>query len=322
MKNMAGKPQRRFEELIRERLQNRVVPNGLVVTNAEGPKATIRIYDEIGWFGVTAEDVASELEKITADEIEVQISSLGGDVFDGIAIYNALRAHPARITTRVDSMAASIASVIAQAGDHRIMLTGSQMMIHEAWGFAIGNAAVMRELADILDKQSNIIAAIYSERSDGDLGGFLDQMKAETWFDANETVEAGLADEVVKPSRQPEDRRNGSLAQHVAAVAKAADEVSDRVEKVVTLRSGQGKSTDDSSWQTRKEVDSLSASLARLVEVLKPDENEGPEGHGDPGDEPTVDNGDVADRLAILKAKSQERVAVLSQQQRTLKELT
>lgn len=320
MRNMASKPSQRFEELIRERLHNRVAPTGLVITNQTGPKATIRIYDEIGWFGITAEAFAQELEKITAEEIEVQISSLGGDVFDGIAIYNALRAHPATITTRVDSMAASIASVIAQAGDHRIMLTGSQMMIHEAWGFAIGNAAVMRELADILDKQTKIIAGIYAERSARPVADFLPLMEAETWFDADETVEAGLADELVKPAKQPEDRRNGSLAQHIAAVAKAAEEVSERVAEVVTLRSEQGKSTDD-SWRTREDVDQLSASLSRLVAALKPDEHEGPSGHGDPVDTPEPDESATADRLAILQARSKEHVATIRQQQKTLETL-
>lgn len=320
MRNLATKPNKPFQDLIRERLQNRIAPNGLIVTNADGPKATIRIYDEIGWFGITADEVAAELEKITAEEIEVQISSLGGDVFDGIAIYNALRAHPAKITTRVDSLAASIASVIAQAGDHRIMLTGSQMMIHEAWGFAIGRASEMRQLADILDKQSAIIASIYAERADESTAEeFMELMVAETWFDHDEAVAAGLADEVVKPAKQPEDRRNGALTQHIAAVVKAADEVSERVAEVVTLRTDQGKSTDD-SWRTRKDVDQLSASLTRLVAVLKPDEAEDPTGHGEPRDD--ANDADVDVRLALLRARSAERRALLTQHKQKLETLS
>jgi ATP-dependent protease ClpP protease subunit len=304
IQNFALGPPQSFEKLMKERLQNRVAPAGLVVTNKDGPQATIRIYDEIGWFGITAEEFARELEEVTADEIEVQISSLGGDVFDGIAIYNALRAHPATITTRVDSMAASIASVIAQAGDHRIMLTGSQMMIHEAAGLAIGNAAIMRELADILDKQTGIIANIYAERADGDRDLFLDQMAAETWFDHDEAVEAGLADEVVKPVKQPTARSNGSLTQHIAAAVKVAEDVSDRVAEVVTLRTDQGKSTDD-SWQTREEVDRLAASLNRLVAALTPDETEASEGHGVPEDDAQI-------RLAALRERVQARQEVLA----------
>lgn len=184
--------------------------------------ATIRLYDEISWFGIDAESFARELDAISAPKIEVQINSPGGNVFDGIAIYNALRAHPAHVTTRVDSMAGSIASVIAQAGDHRVMLTGSQMMIHEAWGAAIGNAADMREMADILDHQSNILAGIYAERSGGDVAAFRQTMIDEAWLTADAAVELGLADEVVKPDRQGEARTIDELRAVLGLDALAA----------------------------------------------------------------------------------------------------
>ena len=154
-----------FADLFSEHVHSRIKPARMLITNKAGPKATIRLYTEIGFFGVTADEFAEGLEEITADEIEVQINSMGGDVFDGIAIFNALRSHPAKITTRVDGMAASIASVVVQAGDERVMLTGSQMMIHPAFGFAMGDATDMRKLADILDRQTDIIAGIYTERA-------------------------------------------------------------------------------------------------------------------------------------------------------------
>lgn len=236
-----------FREQMMKRLQARLDP-GLTVLNKDGTDgpAVIRLYGEISpWWGIAAEDVAAQLDEITADEIEVQIASLGGDVFEGIAIYNALRAHPARITTRVDSMAASIASVIAQAGDHRVMLTGSQMMIHEAWGFAIGTASDMRELADILDKQTDIIADIYAERADGEVAEFRTLMAAETWFDADETVDAGLADEVVKPARREkadaEDRLPHRFADRYAAAVAAVEAIAAEEQRVVTQRTAQGK---------------------------------------------------------------------------------
>lgn len=170
--------------------------------NLAGPIATVRIYDEIGYWGVTAEDFASELSQVTAPEIEVQINSPGGEVFAGIAIYNALRSHPAKVTTRVDGIAASIASVIAQAGDHRVMLSSAQMMIHEAWGLAVGPARDMREMADLLDRQSDVIAGIYASRSGGDVAAFREHMAAEKWLTDKEAVELGLADEVVEPERK------------------------------------------------------------------------------------------------------------------------
>ena len=233
---MTRKP---FAELFAEHIRNRLTPGGLTVVNKTGPKATIRIYDEVGFFGITAEDFAAELDEITADEIEVQINSLGGDVFAGVAIYNALRTHSARITTRVDGMAASIASVIVQAGDTRIMLTGSQMMIHPAWGFAMGSASDMRDLADILDKQTKVIAGIYAERAGTD--GFVELMEAETWFDADEAVDAGLADEVVKPAKAPEDRVDIKFSEQAESVITDLDRLTDRTEKVIAFRSDQGK---------------------------------------------------------------------------------
>lgn len=171
------------------------------IRNADADQAVIRIYDEISYWGVTADDFARDLARVTAARIEVQINSPGGDVFDGLAIYNALRAHPAEITTRVDGLAASAASVIVQAGDHRVMLGAAQMMIHEAWGVAVGPAREIREFADLLDRQNEVIAGIYAQRSDGDVDAFRELMTAETWLTDEGAVELGLADEVVHPAR-------------------------------------------------------------------------------------------------------------------------
>ena len=216
------------------------------ITNKAGENgpAQIRIYEEIGFWGITEEDFARELTEITADEIEVQISSPGGDVFAGIAIYNALRTHPARITTRVDSMAASVASIIVQAGDHRVMLTASQMMIHDAWGFCVGPAPDMREMADILEKQSDVLAGIYAERSDKPKEHWLALMETESWFTAEEAVAEGLADEVVKPAvRQQAGLRNhpDKFSEQAAAVVTEVEQLVARAEEVITFRREQGK---------------------------------------------------------------------------------
>ena len=266
-----------FDELIRERIANRI-PGGFTVTNAAGPKAVVRIYDVVGWPWIEAAAVAAELDEITAPEIEVQISSPGGDVFEGIAIYNALRAHPANITTRVDSMAASIASVIAQAGDTRVMLTGSQMMIHKAWGFAMGFSEDFRKTADILDKQSDIIAGIYAERTGSTPESFLALMGEESWFTAEETVENGLADEVVKPSKsdQPEDRATMKFAGRLQAAVAAAEAVAEETEKVVTFRVSQGKPP--LSEDAVALLEQLTAATDRLVDAVASELEPEPEG--------------------------------------------
>lgn len=176
------------------------------ITNlsGDGGPAEVAIYDEIGYWGVTASDFLAELKAITASEITLRLNSPGGEIFDGIAIYNTLRSHTARVTVHVDSLAASIASVIAMAGDRIVMLSHSQMMIHDAMTVAVGNAGELREMAEMLDRQSDNIAGIYAERAGGTVKQWRSRMTAETWYSAAEAVEAGLADELVKPARQEE----------------------------------------------------------------------------------------------------------------------
>lgn len=173
-----------------------------IENNAVTNTATVHIYDEIGYWGITAQDFVAELGLINAANIDLHISSPGGEIFDGIAIYSCLRSHPANVTTHVDSLAASIASVIALAGDRVVMAPRSQMMIHDGSGLSIGNAADMREMADLLDRQSDNIAAVYADKAGGTPEEWRDRMRAETWFTAEEAVEAGLADEVAEPVRQ------------------------------------------------------------------------------------------------------------------------
>ncbi|WP_326646066.1 ATP-dependent Clp protease proteolytic subunit [Streptosporangium sp. NBC_01755] len=173
------------------------------ITNLADP-AEVVIYDEIGYWGTSAETFLEELRSITASEISLRINSPGGEIFDGIAIHNVLRSHTATVTVYVDSLAASIASVIAMAGDRIIMQPHSQMMIHDGSGFCYGQAGDMREMADLLDRQSDNIAGVYAERAGGTVAEWRARMQAETWYTADEAVAAGLADEVARPVRQPD----------------------------------------------------------------------------------------------------------------------
>ncbi len=158
--------------------------------------AEVVIYEEIGWWGTTAASFMDELKQITAGRITLRLNSPGGDVFDGVAIMNVLRSHPAAITTQVDGLAASIASVIALAGDRIVMQPGSTMMIHDASGMCYGQAPDMRELADMLDRHSDNIASLYAERAGGTVAEWRERMRGESWFSAEEAVAVGLADEV------------------------------------------------------------------------------------------------------------------------------
>ncbi|MGE3448678.1 MAG: head maturation protease, ClpP-related [Microbacteriaceae bacterium] len=175
------------------------------ISNATGETAELWIYDEISLWGVTADAFAADLRSITASNVTLRLNSPGGDVFDGIAIYNSIRSHPARFTAKVDSLAASIASVILQAADHRVMVSHSQAMIHDAVGAFIGNAEEMVDFAALLEKQSDLIAEIYAERAGGGVrrkNKFRDLMRAETWLSDAEAVDLGLADEIERPTVQ------------------------------------------------------------------------------------------------------------------------
>lgn len=158
--------------------------------------AQVYIYDEIGYFGISANDFVKDLKNVNKNSIELHINTPGGEVFDGIAIYNALKDHPAIINVIIDGIAASIGSVIAMAGDNITMNRSSQMMIHNGHGVAIGDAKTMREMADILDRTSGELANIYAGRTKSDVQSWRDLMNAETWFTAEEAVAAGLADSI------------------------------------------------------------------------------------------------------------------------------
>jgi ATP-dependent protease ClpP protease subunit/ssDNA-binding Zn-finger/Zn-ribbon topoisomerase 1 len=178
-----------------------VYPIRCRIRNAAADEVTrVDVYDDIGeggWFseGLTAKAFVAQVAGVKGP-LEVHINSGGGDVFDGIAIGNALRGHAGRVTTVTDGLAASIASVIAQAGQERVIQPGAMMMIHDASGACYGDAGEMAKMTETLDAVSGNIADIYASRSGKTPGFWRDQMKAETWYTADEAVAAGLADRV------------------------------------------------------------------------------------------------------------------------------
>jgi ATP-dependent protease ClpP protease subunit len=168
----------------------RVVRNS--TDTAAGPE--LWLYEEIGFWGVTAADVAASLTPLAGERVTLRLNSPGGEVFDGIAIFNLLKNHPGGVDVVVDGLAASAASFIAMAGESVTMQPHSRMMIHDALAFAYGNAAELTALAALLDDLSANIASIYAERSGGDVDAFRELMRAETWLDPQAAVDLGLAD--------------------------------------------------------------------------------------------------------------------------------
>lgn len=173
--------------------------------------AVLRLYDPIdswgGDWGVSAKEFARTLDDLTdVGEIRLHVNSPGGEVFEGVAIMNLLREHPAKVTAVVDGLAASAASFIAASADEMVMGRNAELMIHDAWGLGIGNAADMRDLADRLDHLSNNIASVYAAKAGGTVQDWRDAMLAETWYSAEEAVTAGLADRVAGTPDAPKDK--------------------------------------------------------------------------------------------------------------------
>lgn len=160
----------------------------------------VLLYDEIGSWGVTAKQFARDLAALgDVSQINLHIHSPGGDVFEGTTMYNLLRGHSARVVVTIDGLAASMASVVAMAGDEILMPANAMMMIHKPWGGQVGDADDMREYADLLDKVESTLIQAYTRRSGKSVEEVQAMLKAETWMDGSEAVAAGFADRVLDP---------------------------------------------------------------------------------------------------------------------------
>lgn len=234
--------------------------------SADKKSADLYIMDEIGgWWGVTAQDFVKELMALDAEQINLHLNSPGGDVFDGVAIYNALRLHSAKVTVYVEGLAASAASFIAQAGDEVVMLRGSMMMIHDASTIAWGDEKTMVDTASILSKISNSIADVYAQRAGGTMESWRDIMREEAWYTPEEAVAAKLADSV--------DATENTAAQ---------DKVSDAWDLKIFNFSGRDKAPDP--------IKQMLAITNRAKEAPVKPKNSTDTGTGDPGtEEPTTD---------------------------------
>ena len=166
-------------------------------TNAEGDKsakAEIFVYDEIGGYGIAATQFIQDLEGLgEVDQIDLRISSPGGSIIEGNVIYNAIKRHPANVTVYIDGMAANMASVIAMAGDEVLMADNALLMIHNPWTVSIGDSDQLRKDADLMDKMKSAIINAYG-RSNYSEEELEELMNAETWFTAEEALNAGFID--------------------------------------------------------------------------------------------------------------------------------
>lgn len=245
------------------------------MTNAN----TIDIFDVIGedfWGdGVGSAAIAKALEEMQGD-IVVRINSPGGDMFEGLAIYNLLLAHEGRVEAQVLGLAASAASVIAMAADEIVMGPGSFMMIHNAWGLVIGNRHDMRGAADVFEKFDGSMAKLYAARTGRTTEDMASLMDEETWLDADAAIEAKLADRkedaleaVAKMKRRDAD---DITARRRLEAALAKDGVPRKERPGIIARALNGAAPRDASGPDDAERDAgilTPEQLTELQDILK-----------------------------------------------------
>lgn len=203
------------------------------VRAVEADDHVITMFDVIGedfWTGgITAKRVTAQLRAIGPRPVEVQINSPGGDMFEGIAIYNVLREHPHPVTIKVMGMAASAASIIAMAGDTVEIGTASFLMIHNCWVVAMGNRHDFAEVSDFLAPFDEAMAAVYAARSGQDVKQIAKWMDAETYMSGQTAIDRGFADSLLPADKLKTDEKT-----------QAADrEVNDlRAAELALVRSG------------------------------------------------------------------------------------
>ncbi|MFV2067955.1 MAG: head maturation protease, ClpP-related [Pirellulales bacterium] len=199
----------------------------LQIVRASADTAELYLYDEIGFYGIDAKTFADDLGGLgDVSQIDLRINSPGGDVFDGFAIYNLLIQNPAKVTVKVDGLAASAASVVAMAGDTIEMAPSSSLMVHNAWTIAVGDADELDQAAAQLRRVSTQIANVYATRRGVPISKITEWMAAESWWSADEAVQVGMADRVVEVAV-------ASGRGHVSA--KVAEERS-RLESMIAAR--------------------------------------------------------------------------------------
>ncbi len=192
------------------------------IKNVSAEEASINIFDEIGFWGTSAQGFVDQLNAITTPKITVYVNSPGGDVFDGIAIHTALAQSKAHVTTFNTGIAASAASYIMMAGDTIKTARNAMWMLHDASGLVWGNATAMREQANLLDKLSMNIADMYAMQAGGTKEEWFARMEnTETWYTGEEAMAVGLADEMTDADEEPDedDKMNKSSVNRLSLAA-------------------------------------------------------------------------------------------------------
>ena len=242
---------------------------------AASDSPSISIYEQIGqsWdgSGMTAARMSGILRSIGASDVVVNINSPGGDFFEGVAIYNLLRQHKAKVTVQVMGLAASAASVIAMAGDEILMGDGAFLMIHNAWAVAIGNRHDMIAAAEQLAPFDAAMADVYAARSGQSVKKASAMMDAETWIGASQAVKDGFATGMIDRADISQDTKaQGSkkyLAMVEASMARAGYSRSVRRDALKSLFSGTPGAAENGAMPSAG--NDVAASLQNLLNTMK-----------------------------------------------------
>lgn len=221
--------------------------NPAIQAAVESTSDTITIYGVIGedWYGegVTLKRIDAALRAIGERDVTVYINSPGGDMFEGIAIYNRLREHSHKVSTKVLGMAASAASVIYLAGEERQVASSAFLMIHNCWTILAGNRHYLRDVADDMQEFDAAMADLYAETSGQTVESMAEMMDDETFIRGKRAVELGLAtgllaaDEVTERTTT-ETQQNNALKAMDIALAKTGMPRSERRELFANFKSG------------------------------------------------------------------------------------
>ena len=250
IKKLPGAPEGRLHAGVNSQLQPRALDrwNPGVRAAADSEERAISVYDVIGYDywtgeGVTAKRVAAALRSMGAGPVTVNVNSPGGDMFEGLAIYNLLREHKGEVTVKVLGLAASAASIIAMAGDTVQIARAGFLMIHNAWVMAVGNRNDLREYADTLEPFDRAMADIYAARTGQETKAMAKLMDAETWIGGSDAVEDGFADELLASDQvdQKGGKATASAVRRIEAALRASGMPKSEAMKLISeFKSGLG----------------------------------------------------------------------------------
>lgn len=251
--------------------------NADIQAASEDDKNTISILDAIGfdpWSGegVTAKRISAALRGMAGADVTVNVNSPGGDMFEGLAIYNILREYKGHVTIKVLGLAASAASIIAMAGDEIQVARSGFLMVHNGWTIAAGNRHQFREVADMMEPFDAAMGDIYSARTGGDLKAMQKLMDAETWIGGSAAVEQGFADSLL----DSDSIKEGTKAQVGLIAARKLDLIlakqgmprSERRSLIQEIKSGTPCAAEPGTQDAADNLANLAEPIAELERAL------------------------------------------------------